>query len=57
MPVNYQSMGEWHIKIKQLFEDYEKANTEFDVQRIASFYAEIFMLADPPRVGDPGKNS
>ena len=34
-------------KIKEFFDHYEEANAEFDVVKIASFYADVFMFASP----------
>jgi hypothetical protein len=36
--------------IREFFADYEKVNADFDVERIASFYAEVFMFGGPQGV-------
>ena len=34
-------------KVRQFFEEYQTANINFEIQRIAAFYADVFMFADP----------
>ena len=36
-----------NIIIKEFFDQYEAANADFDVMKIASFYADVFMFAGP----------
>jgi hypothetical protein len=36
--------------VKQFFEEYQKANIDFEIQRIAASYADVFMFADPKGV-------
>ena len=40
-------MTELKAKVKQFFEEYQVANTDFEIQRIAASYADVFMFADP----------
>lgn len=39
-------MSDWNAVINEFFSDYERTNAEFDVERIAAFYADVFMFAD-----------
>ena len=34
-------------KVRQFFEEYQTANINFEIQRIAASYADVFMFADP----------
>lgn len=43
-------MSELNAVINEFFSDYERANAKFEVQRIAAFYADVFMFADPQGV-------
>jgi ketosteroid isomerase-like protein len=36
-----------NMRIKEFFDQYEAANADFDVVKIASFYADVFMFAGP----------
>jgi hypothetical protein len=40
-------MSELHAAVKDFFDGYETANAEFDVERIAALYADVFMFGDP----------
>jgi hypothetical protein len=40
-------MTDLDIQIQQFFHEYEKANAEFDVQKIAACCAEVFFFAGP----------
>jgi hypothetical protein len=41
-------MTELNASVKEFFDRYERANTEFNVERIAALYADVFMFGDPP---------
>jgi hypothetical protein len=41
---------EVNVEIKEFFDGYERANTEFEVQRIAALYADVFMFGNPEGV-------
>ena len=43
-------MSELHIKVKEFFDRYERANAEFEVERIAALYAGVFMFGNPEGV-------
>jgi hypothetical protein len=43
-------MSELNTEVKGFFDGYERANAEFEVQRIAAFYADVFMFGDPQGV-------
>jgi ketosteroid isomerase-like protein len=36
-----------NAEVKRLFEDYAQANTDFQVAKIASLYADVFMFGGP----------
>ena len=38
------------LKVKEFFDRYERANAEFEVQRIAALYAGVFMFGNPEGV-------
>src|SRR5438876_12022147 len=40
-------MREVNSEVGQFFESYERANADFDPERIAKFYADNFMFAGP----------
>jgi hypothetical protein len=40
-------MSELNVEVKEFFNGYERANAEFEVQRIAALYADVFMFGDP----------
>src|SRR5258708_11290641 len=40
-------MTELNASVKEFFDRYERANTEFNVERIAALYADVFMFGDP----------
>src|SRR5579863_3210054 len=40
-------MSELNARAKEFFDGYERANAEFEVERIASLYADVFMFGDP----------
>jgi hypothetical protein len=43
-------MSELNVEVKEFFDTYERANAEFEVQRIAALYADVFMFGDPQGV-------
>jgi hypothetical protein len=43
-------MSEFNVEVKEFFDGYERANAEFEVQRIAALYADVFMFGDPQGV-------
>jgi hypothetical protein len=43
-------MTDLEILVKEFFNEYERANAEFDVQRIAECYADAFMFGGPAGV-------
>ena len=43
-------MTDRNARIREFFDDYEKANADFDVQRIAACYADVFMFGGPAGV-------
>ena len=43
-------MSELNAEVIEFFEGYEKANTNFEPQRIATFYADVFMFGAPQGV-------
>lgn len=43
-------MTDFRAKAKQFFDEYQKANINFDVEQIAGCYAAVFMFADPKGV-------
>jgi len=43
-------MNDLNTRIREFFNGYENANTEFDPQRLAACYAEVFMFAGPAGV-------
>jgi ketosteroid isomerase-like protein len=43
-------MDELNAKVREFFDGYESANAEFEVQKIAAFYADLFMFGDPQGV-------
>ena len=36
-------MSDLNARIRKFFDDYEKGNADFDVQKIAACYADIFI--------------
>jgi hypothetical protein len=40
-------MTDLEILVKEFFNEYERANAEFDVQRIAEWYADAFCSVGP----------
>jgi hypothetical protein len=38
------------VEVKEFFDRYERANAEFEVQRIAALYADVFMFGNPEGV-------
>lgn len=40
-------MTDLHARIREFFKNYEEANREFDVQKIAACYADAFMFGGP----------
>jgi len=40
-------MNDLNAAIREFFDGYEKANGDFDVQRIAACYADVFMFGGP----------
>ena len=40
-------MSELNAEVKEFFDGYERANTDFEPQRIATFYADVFMFGAP----------
>jgi hypothetical protein len=40
-------MTELNASVKEFFDRYERAHTEFNVERIAALYADVFMFGDP----------
>ena len=40
-------MSELSAEVKQFFEGYERANAEFEPEKMAAFYADTFMFAGP----------
>ena len=43
-------MNELNVEVKEFFERYERANAEFEVQRIAALYADVFLFGNPEGV-------
>jgi hypothetical protein len=43
-------MSELNAEVKEFFDGYERANTDFEPQRIATFYADVFMFGAPQGV-------
>ncbi|PYV69008.1 MAG: hypothetical protein DMG97_22230 [Acidobacteria bacterium] len=43
-------MTDRNARIREFFDDYKKANADFDVQKIAACYAEVFMFGGPAGV-------
>jgi hypothetical protein len=43
-------MTDLEILVKEFFNEYERANAEFDIQRIAERYADAFMFGGPAGV-------
>jgi hypothetical protein len=43
-------MSELHVEVKEFFARFERANAEFDVQKIAALYADVFMFGNPEGV-------
>jgi hypothetical protein len=43
-------MSELHVEVKKVHDRYEKANAEFEVERIAALYADVFMFGNPEGV-------
>jgi len=43
-------MSELNGQIRNFFQQYERANAEFDVQKIAALYGDVFMFAGPQGV-------
>jgi len=43
-------MSELNTRVRQFFDAYERANAEFDVQKIAALYADTFMFGGPQGV-------
>jgi hypothetical protein len=43
-------MTDLSVPLRDFFDEYEKANTVFDLQRIAACYAEVFMFGSPEGV-------
>jgi hypothetical protein len=39
-----------HANVREFFDGYGKANAEFDVPKIAAFYADVFMFGGPQGV-------
>lgn len=39
-------MSELNARVKEFFDGYERANAEFEVERMASLYADVFMFGD-----------
>jgi hypothetical protein len=40
-------LTELNAAVKEFFDRHERANAEFDVERIATLYADVFMFGDP----------
>jgi hypothetical protein len=40
-------MTELKLAVKEFFDRYERTNTEFNVERIAALYDDVFMFGDP----------
>jgi hypothetical protein len=43
-------MNDLDLRIREFFNKYENANADFDVQKIASCYADVFMFGGPAGV-------
>lgn len=43
-------MSGLEAQVRQFFSEYERANAEFDVAKIAALYAEVFMFGGPQGV-------
>src|SRR5438132_8163135 len=43
-------MTDRNARIREFFDDYKKANADFDVQKIAACYADVFMFGGPAGV-------
>jgi len=43
-------MSELHVEVKEFLDRYERANVEFEVQRIAALYADVFLFGNPEGV-------
>jgi ketosteroid isomerase-like protein len=40
-------MNDLNAAVREFFDGYEKANADFDIQRIAACYADVFMFGGP----------